>query len=169
MIVNWLRDNKISAALLAIIRIYLGYQWMTAGWGKITGDFDAGGYLQGAIANPVKGPDGVVYGAWVNFLENVALPNADLFNVLVSWGEFLVGLGLILGCLTTAAAFFGVVMNFAFMFSGTVSHNPTDILMGVLILVAGYNAGSYGLDRYVIPFLRKRFVKKASANPNVNS
>jgi thiosulfate dehydrogenase (quinone) large subunit len=162
MLVNWLRNNKISAGLFAAIRIFLGYQWMTAGWGKITGGFDASGFLQGAIANPVKGPDGIVYGGWVSFLEGVAIPNADLFNILVPWGEFLVGLGLILGCLTTAAAFFGVVMNFSFLLSGTVSHNPTDILMGVLIMVAGYNAGRYGLDRYVVPFITKKFRKEVA-------
>jgi thiosulfate dehydrogenase (quinone) large subunit len=164
MLINWLRENKIAAGLFAAMRIFLGYQWMTAGWGKITGGFDASGFLQGAVANPVKGPDGIVYGGWVSFLESFAIPNADLFNVLVPWGEFLVGLGLILGCLTTAAAFFGVVMNFAFMLSGTVSHNPTDIIMGMLIMVAGYNAGRYGLDRYVIPFVRKAIGKEVKSN-----
>lgn len=160
MLVNWLRENKVSAALFAALRIYLGYQWMTAGFHKLTGDFNAGGFLQGAVGNPVKGPDGVVYGWWVSFLESFAIPNADLFNVLIPWGELLVGLGLILGCLTTAAAFFAVVMNFSFLLSGTISHNPTDILMGVLIMIAGYNAGRYGLDRFVIPFINKRFRKE---------
>jgi thiosulfate dehydrogenase [quinone] large subunit len=164
MLVKFLRENTISAALFAALRIFLGYQWMTAGFHKITGGFDASGFLKGAIANPVKGPDGVVYGGWISFLENFAIPNADLFNVLVPWGEFLVGLGLILGCLTTAAAFFGVVMNFAFMLSGTISHNPTDIIMGILIMVAGYNAGKFGLDRYVVPFCSKRFGKTVKKN-----
>jgi thiosulfate dehydrogenase (quinone) large subunit len=27
--------------------------------------------------------------------------------------------------------------------------------VGVFITAAGYNAGKYGLDRYVLPFLRK--------------
>jgi thiosulfate dehydrogenase (quinone) large subunit len=162
MLVKFLRENTIAAALFAALRIFLGYQWMTAGFHKITGGFDASGFLKGAIANPVKGPDGIVYGGWVSFLESFAIPNSDLFNVLVPWGEFLVGLGLILGCLTTAAAFFGVVMNFAFMLSGTISHNPTDIIMGVLIMVAGYNAGKFGLDRYVVPFFSKRIGKSVN-------
>jgi thiosulfate dehydrogenase (quinone) large subunit len=160
MLVNWLRENKIAAGLFAALRIYLGYAWMTAGYGKLTGGFDASGFLKGAVANPVTGPDGIVYGGWVSFLESFAIPNADIFNVLIPWGEFLVGLGLILGCLTTAAAFFAVVMNFSFLLSGTVSHNPTDILMGVFIMIAGYNAGRYGLDRYVVPFIRKTVGKK---------
>ncbi len=157
---QFLRENKISAALLTLLRVYLGYAWMTAGWGKITGGFDAAGFLKGSIANPVAGPDGIVYGWYVSFLEGVALPNVDLFNFLVPWGEFLVGLGLILGCFTSAAMFFGLVMNFSFMLAGTVSHNPTDILMGVIILTAGFNAGRYGLDYYVVPFLRKAVLKK---------
>jgi hypothetical protein len=31
--------------------------------------------------------------------------------------------------------------------------------MGVLIMVAGYNAGVFGFDRYVVPFFKKRFGK----------
>lgn len=156
MIGKLLRENNIVAGVLTVVRIYLGWAWMTAGWGKITGGFDASGFLGGAVGNPVMGPDGgAVYGWWVSFLESFAIPNAGLFNFLIPWGEFLVGLGLILGCFTTAAAFFAMVMNFSFMLSGTVSHNPTDIIMGVFIAAAGYNAGKYGLDRYVLPYLRK--------------
>jgi thiosulfate dehydrogenase [quinone] large subunit len=34
-----------------------------------------------------------------------------------------------------------------------------DILLGVFILTAGYNAGRIGLDRWVIPFIRKTSFK----------
>jgi len=161
---NFLRTNKYASYLLTIIRLYLGYSWFTAGLHKITGGFDASGYLKGSIANPVKGPDGnLVYGWWVSFLENVALPNIEIFNVLVPWGETLIGLGLLLGCLTTTAMFFGLFMNFSFFLSGTVSHNPTDIFLGFIILVAGFNAGKIGLDRWVVPYLRSRFTRKLNS------
>ncbi|MED3624725.1 DoxX family membrane protein [Neobacillus thermocopriae] len=153
---TFLRENKIAAGILTVLRLYLGYSWFTAGLGKITGGFDASGFLKNAVANPVKGPDGsVVYGWYVDFLQGFALPNVELFNFLIPWGETLVGLGLLLGCLTTAAMFFGLVMNFSFFLAGTVSHNPTDIFLGFIILAAGYNAGRYGLDRWVVPFIRK--------------
>lgn len=155
LIVRFLRESTIAAGLLLLLRLYLGYSWLTSGWGKITGGFDASGFLQGAVANPVKGPNGIVYGWWTGFLESFAIPNAGIFNILIPWGEFLVGLGLILGCLTSAAAFFGVIMNFSFLLSGTVSHNPTDILMGILIMVAGYNAGRFGLDYFIRNKLQK--------------
>ncbi len=164
MFVHFLRENKIAAVILTLIRLYLGYEWITAGYHKITGGFDAAGYLKGSIANPVKGPDGtMVYGWYVSFLKHFALPNVGIFNTIVPWGEFLVGLGLILGCLTTAAMFFGLVMNFSYFLAGTVSHNPTDILLGMIILVAGYNAGRIGLDYWVVPFIRRTFFRNADA------
>ncbi|MEH7272275.1 DoxX family membrane protein [Neobacillus vireti] len=160
---TFLREDRISAAILTIIRLYLGYAWFTAGYGKLTGGFDASGYLKNAVANPVKGPDGsMVYSWYVNFLESFALPNIDVFNFIVPWGELLIGLGLMLGCLTTAAIFFGLVMNFSFFLAGTVSHNPTDIFLGFVILTAGFNAGRYGLDYWVVPFIRKTINKKST-------
>jgi thiosulfate dehydrogenase [quinone] large subunit len=158
--VHFLRESRIAAGILLVIRLYLGYSWLMAGYHKLTGGFDASGFLKNAIANPVKGPKGdVLYGWYVNFLKGFALPNVELFNTIVPIGEFLVGLGLILGCFTTAAMFFGLVMNFAFFLAGTVSHNPTDIFLGTIILFSGYNAGRYGLDRWVIPFIRKTVFK----------
>ncbi|MDF2790553.1 MAG: Crp/Fnr family transcriptional regulator [Neobacillus sp.] len=162
---NFLRENKISAAILTIIRLYLGYSWFTAGFHKLTGGFDASGFLKGATANPVKGPDGnMVYAWYVDFLKDFALPNIDVFNTIVPWGETLIGLGLLLGCLTTAAMFFGLVMNFSFFLAGTVSHNPTDIFLGFIILTAGYNAGRIGLDRWVVPFIRKTIMTHTEKN-----
>ncbi len=158
MIVKFLRENVYAAGALLLIRLYIGWDWMHHGWEKITGGtFDASGFLKNAIAKPVleTGTQNKLYPTYVSFLDNFALPNAGLFKVLIPWGEFLVGLGLILGCLTTAAAFFGVLMNFMFLLAGTVSSNPWLILWGVIIMVAGANAGKFGADYYVLPYIRK--------------
>jgi len=160
MFVKWLRENQIAAVLLTLVRIYLGYSWLTAGFKKVSGGFDASGFLAGAVEK-ASGDHPAVQSWWASFLEAVAVPNAGLFSFLVAWGELLVGLGLILGCLTTAAAFFGIIMNFAFLFSGTVSTNAQMVLLTIFILVAGYNAGKIGLDRFVIPLIRKPFNKNS--------
>ncbi|WP_394237621.1 DoxX family protein [Niallia oryzisoli] len=157
MMVKWLRESNVSAIILLLFRLYVGYTFLSHGWQKVSaGGFDASGFLQGAIKNPG------VEGWWASFLEGVALPNIDLFNLLVPWGEVLVGLGLILGCLTTAAAFFGVVMNFSFLFSGVANPNSLMALIIVFILVAGANAGKYGLDRWVLPYVRQIMTKKVN-------
>lgn len=161
---NFLRTNKVAMWFLTVIRVYLGYQWMTAGWHKITGGFDAAGFLNGAIANSA-GDHPAVQGWWAAFLENFALPNVDLFNFLVPYGEFLVGLGLILGTFTTFAALMGLVMNAAFLFSGTVSTNAQMLLLEVLVIVAAANAGKIGLDRFVLPYLRGLFRKADETEP----
>lgn len=151
---KFIRENKVAAGILAIIRIYIGYAWLTAGIGKISGGgFDASGFLQGAIAS-AGGDHPAVQGWWAVFLEKVALPNAELFSFMVMWGEVLVGLALILGIFTNFAALMGMTMNFAFLFSGTVSTNAQMVLLTVFLVVAGFNAGRYGLDRWVVPFLR---------------
>ncbi|MBU9710189.1 Crp/Fnr family transcriptional regulator, partial [Bacillus tamaricis] len=64
-----------------------------------------------------------------------------------------------LGVLTTAAAFFGIMMNFAFMFAGTISSNPWMLLLTVFILAAGYNAGRIGGDRWVMPYIKETVFK----------
>lgn len=167
MINKFLRENVYAAGLLLLVRLYIGWDWMHHGWEKITGGtFDASGFLKNAIAKPVllTGTQDKLYPTYTAFLENFALPNAAIFKVLIPWGEFLVGLGLILGCLTTAAAFFGVMMNFMFMLAGTVSSNPWLALFGVIIMVAGANAGKFGADFYVLPYLRKLFKMKPAAD-----
>ncbi|PAV31489.1 Crp/Fnr family transcriptional regulator [Virgibacillus profundi] len=151
---NFIRNNKIVAGILTFLRIYIGYQWLTGGFGKITGGgFDASGFIQGAIAG-AGGENPAIQGWWATFLEAVALPNAELFSFMVMWGEFLVGIALILGIFTNFAALMGITMNFAFLFSGTVSTNAQMVLITVFLIVAGYNAGRFGLDRWILPFLK---------------
>ena len=161
MFINFLRKNKPVSILLAVLRVYLGYTWVMAGWGKITGgQFDASGFLQGALAK-ATGENPVVQGWWAVFLENVAIPNVEAFNFLVPWGELLVGLGLLIGCFTKTAVFFGIAMNFSYMFSGTTSTNPQLVLLSMFILVSAMNAGRYGVDGMIMTrFKEKLFVDK---------
>ncbi|MGG3480782.1 DoxX family protein [Peribacillus frigoritolerans] len=156
MFIDLLKLNKNVSILLAVLRVYLGYTWVMAGWGKLTGgQFDASGFLQGALANST-GEHPAVQGWWVAFLENVAIPNVEIFNTLVPWGEFLVGIGLLVGCFTKTAVFFGLVMNFSYLFSGTTSTNPQLVLLSMFILVSAMNAGRYGVDGMIIPTLKEK-------------
>jgi len=156
---KWWRETKIAAGLVTVVRLVLGWAWLTSGFHKLTGDtaFSAAGYLTNAVNNPVadKATGAAVYPTYTAFIEHFALPNVKLINIMIPIGEFLVGLGLILGCLTTIAAFFGLLMNFMFLFAGTISTNPWLVLLGVIVLVAGANGGRFGGDYFVLPILRK--------------
>ena len=50
-------------------------------------------------------------------------------------------------------------MNFAFLMAGTISSNPWDILLAIFIAVAGYNAGKFGLDRFIIPIIGEKMAR----------
>ncbi|MFT8872625.1 MAG: DoxX family protein [Sporolactobacillus sp.] len=160
--VHWLRTNKYASVLLLLIRLYLGYNWIQDGFAKLWGHeapFNAAGFMQGIVKNPVLGPEkNVLYPVYNGFIKNVALPHAQLFSFLVSWGEFLIGIGLIIGVLTTAAIFFALFLNFMYLFGGTVSVNPLYVLLGSILLYSGFNAGKIGGDYWVIPYIRQ-FVK----------
>ncbi|MEK3800704.1 Crp/Fnr family transcriptional regulator, partial [Peribacillus sp. FSL H8-0477] len=63
---------------------------------------------------------------------------------------------------TTFTVLMGLTMNFAFLFSGTVSTNAQLVLLQMFLLVAGYNAAQYGLDRYILPFIKKTMKKETT-------
>ena len=145
-----------SAWIWLIFRLYLGWEWLTAGWGKIgaegwTGPGAGGaieGFMGGAIA---RAEEGDVAGWYASFLENVVLANPTVFAYMIAWGEFLVGLGLIIGFLTGIAAFFGAMMNFSFLLAGTVSSNPVMFFIAILLILAWKVAGWFGVDRWALP------------------
>lgn len=148
------------APVWLLLRLFLGWTWLSSGLTKL-GDpawigRDAGqavtAFLQGALKKTGgEMPD--VPGWYARFIEGAALPNAALFSFLVTFGELLVGAALILGLLTGLAAFFGLLMNFAYLFAGTLSSNALLVAAGVLLLLAWRVAGWWGLDRWVLPRL----------------
>lgn len=153
--IEFLRRNVWASVLLLVIRIYVGYTWISAGIHKaFAGSFDASGFLKSAVAK-AGGESPVVQGWWASFLEHVALPHANIFSLMVQWGEFLVGIGLILGVLTRTSAFFGIAMNTAFLLSGSISINPVMMILSMFILVAYTNAGRFGLDHYLLSKLKQ--------------
>lgn len=156
---RYLFNSTRAAWIWLIIRLYLGYVWLTAGWGKVTDEAWTGeqagaaiqGFIQGALSKAGEGGD--VAGWYASFLENIVLPNATLFSYLVAYGEMLVGLGLIVGLLTGIAAFFGSLMNVSFLFAGTLSTNPLLFILATWLVLAWKVAGWYGLDRFALPYL----------------
>lgn len=155
--IKFLRTNTVAMWILTALRIYLGYMWLMDGFHKVTGGFDATGFIQNAIKNPVVGPEGnQVFTTYTTILKDFVAPNQSFFNIVVAWGELFVGLGLIFGTFTILAAFFGMVMNFSYVMAGTVSVNPIYIILEILILMAGYNAAKIGLDRWITPFVRNK-------------
>ncbi|RSK26137.1 DoxX family membrane protein [Bacillus sp. HMF5848] len=151
-------QGPIAAGIWTVLRIWLGIQWLQAGINKI-GGFDASGYLKGAISK-ATGDHPAVQGWYASFLEGFALPNVGLFNVLIPWGEVLVGIGLILGAATIPALLAGAFMNLNFLLAGTTSTNPILYTAAVILLFAGTASYYYGVDRFAVPYIKKAIFKQ---------
>ena len=72
---------------------------------------------------------------------------------VIAYGEFLVGLALVVGAFTGIAAFLGATLNFNFMLAGTASTNPVLFILAILMILAWKTAGYVGVDRWLLPLL----------------
>jgi thiosulfate dehydrogenase [quinone] large subunit len=156
---EFLFGNPKMAWLWLIVRIYLGWEWLHAGYEKIINPVWVGATAGGGIAGFVNGalvkttgahPDVSSWYAW--FLQHAVLPHAHIWSHAIAFGEVLVGLGLIVGAFTVVAAFFGFLMNLNYLFSGSVSVNPQMLVLALLIMMAYRIAGLIGLDYFIKKF-----------------
>ena len=139
MIIQFLRENKAVSFVLAIIRVYLGYTWVMAEIGKLQGKgLDAMAIYKVQLKNLKE--HNQLFNPGGHHFYKVWIPNVDLFNTLVTWGEILVGIGLIGLFKTKTAVFFGLVMNFSYMFSGSIGVNCEMVILSMFeVLVSDMN------------------------------
>jgi thiosulfate dehydrogenase (quinone) large subunit len=159
-IARFLFNNVWFSWFWLIVRVYTGWQWLTAGWEKVQDPTWVGAQAGTALAGFVNGALTKTTGAhpsvqsWYGaFLQNVVLPNTALFGGIVAFGELLVGIGLILGLFTGIAAFFGGFMNVNYLLAGTVSTNPFLFVFATWLVLAWKTAGWLGLDHWVLPLI----------------
>jgi len=166
-IAHFLFGDTRSAPVWLVVRVWLGLQWVAAGWSHLKiWDFNNGGYVHnggaslkgywdGALAIAPGGTGAKITYDWyydfLKFLRDGG--HYEWFAWLITFGEIAVGLGLIFGCFTAVAAFFGTIMNFSFELAGTTSTNPVLFGTAILIILAWRTAGWWGLDRYVLPLV----------------
>ena len=144
--------------LWLVLRVYIGYQWLVAGYDKMINPAWVGaqagsaltGFLKGALAK-TTGANPAVQSWYATFLKDIVMPNATAFSYVVAIGELLVGIALILGIFTGIAAFFGGFMNFNYLMAGTVSTNPFLFVIATWLVLAWKTAGWIGLDHWLLP------------------
>ncbi|MFA6502995.1 MAG: DoxX family membrane protein [Candidatus Paceibacterota bacterium] len=159
---HYLTESKASAPLWLVVRLYLGYEWLIAGYEKLINPAWFGSDAGAALSGFVQGALGKTGGAhpdvqmwYASFLQNAVLPHVQAWSHAVTLGEMAIGLGLIVGLCTGVAAFFGFFMNLNFLLAGTVSVNPIMLVLALGIMRAHHVAGDWGLDRFAKPYLRR--------------
>lgn len=138
-------DGAWTTYWVAFLRIITGYWMFHAGLTKLLeGGFQAGGWLTGATQGTLVHPITAWFGANAVWFVNMAIPA----------GEFLIGLGLMVGALTRLAAFFGVfLMGFFYLGNAGFGHGFVNgDLMGLLLFATMIVLGAgraFGLDGYL--------------------
>lgn len=162
---------QVEPAVWLFVRLILAVEWLRGGWEKVG---DAGwtvspvgaavtGFLNGAIEKSTAGPRPEVPHWYRGLIEDIFLPNADVFGYLVAYGELLVGIALAIGLLTRFAALAGVTLSMAFLWAGTTSTNPPMLLLGLGLIFFGQRAGRLGVDGWLLPRLRERIPARTRA------
>ena len=166
---RYLFSNSRAGLFWLPIRLFVGFEWLEAGWHKLspdgqplfagTGWLDGGSsllaYWQRAAAIPEAPARPAITFEWYRDFLNVLIANnaESWFAYLIVFGEIAVGLGLLLGAFTGIAAFFGAFMNMSFLLAGSASSNPVMFTLAIGLMLAWKVAGYYGLDRYLLPRL----------------
>ena len=168
---RWFFQSTAAALIWLVVRLYLGYEWVEAGWEKVTGADKAwqltftdsswlrtGAGLRGfiehaALPQAAQGPHSAVnYGWYTSFLQWMDKPGpSDIMAKAISLGEVVIGVLLILGLFTGIAAFFAGLLTMSFGLAGVAGVNPVFFVAEVMLILAWRNAGYYGLDRWVLP------------------
>ena len=169
-------DTRMAIVWL-ILRVYVGYSWVDAGWHKIldTGAktnyiIDGSGLLAfwnriaavpAAPAKPV-----ILYDWYRGFIQFLIDSHAEVFmGKVVAFGETAVGIGLILGAFVGVAALAGGFMNMNFMLAGSASSNPVLLVLAIVLILAWKTAGYIGLDRFLLPLLGTPWKTPKAATP----
>jgi len=113
------------------------------------------GFWQRSVAIPEAPAKPLIAFDWYrSFLQMLLDTNSyTWFSKLVTAGELLIGIALILGMFSGIAAFFGGFMNWNFMMAGSASTNPVMFVLAVFLVLAWKTAGWWGLDRWLLPLL----------------
>lgn len=142
---------------IAVLRIYTGLFFAWHGFSKLRRDNFADG-MEGFLTAQAENS----FAFYRPFIESVVLPNKAVFGSLVAWGEFAVGIAMILGLATRYAAVAGAILVLNFWLAkgqGFFDGTNHDVVWLVIFVVLGLvPAGRVvGLDDGLsdkLPFLR---------------
>jgi uncharacterized membrane protein YphA (DoxX/SURF4 family) len=109
------------ASVLAVLRIFAGAAWFSHGVLKLTNPHWAtpGGAFESFVREMTDGQTGFYH----DFIVGVVLTHANVFSMLVGWGETLTGVSLLLGLLTPVGGIVGAFLTLNYwMAKGDFAH-----------------------------------------------
>ncbi|HVU12116.1 MAG TPA: hypothetical protein VHD90_12605, partial [Phototrophicaceae bacterium] len=109
------------------------------------------GYWSSAVAIPATGHPAITFDWYRAFIQGMLDSGSYVwFAKLIAFGEFFVGVALIVGGFVGIAAFFAALMNWSYMMAGSTSTNPLLLIGAIALILAWKTAGYYGADRWLL-------------------
>ncbi|MCC6147804.1 MAG: DoxX family protein [Anaerolineaceae bacterium] len=147
--------------LWLIGRLYIGYTWLEAGFGKIgnpawvtTGEALKAFWTR-AVDIPAAPSSPPIAFDWYRTFIQALLDGGHYtwFAKVVVAAEIWVGALLILGAFVGIAAAAGAFLNWNFMMAGSASVNPLMFVITIFLILAWKTAGWWGIDRWLLPLM----------------
>ncbi|MGM0379791.1 MAG: NADH dehydrogenase FAD-containing subunit, partial [Bacillota bacterium] len=154
---------------LVPLRLFIGYHWLVEGWKKIqdgwiepgnifivqtAADSSASQAAENAYASAPMLETPPAFYQWI--LDNLVSPVAFPLQVMVVFVEIGIGLALLAGLFTFLASLGSVFLTFNFILSAMAGPDILWYTFGSIALLGG--AGRvFGLDYYVMPWLKKKY------------
>lgn len=156
------------------LRLFLGYIWFMEGYHKfqegwLTNPILAGTADAGASASVSETGETVFrivsahtpgFYAWI--ADNIIVPNAQFFQIMIVLTEIGLGLAFVSGTFTFLAGLVALGMSANFIMSTGIMPETWWMIPAAIAMLCGAGR-SFGIDTYLMPFIAKlweKYVKK---------
>jgi thiosulfate dehydrogenase [quinone] large subunit len=154
---KWLFGSPNAGWLWLATRLFLGGYWIMFGWRKVFGAgsdwMTTGTSLQTYLNSRIDPTEPAVYFGWYGDFVGWMADNAAIWAKIIAVGELTIGLGLVLGAFTGIVAFFGLLLNANIVMAAFDGPGALFIALEIVLMLAWRNAGYYGLDRFLLPWI----------------
>ena len=139
------RGGTVPRYTLLVLRVWVGMTWARAGWNKLTTE---DGWVATLMTSVERSRP---HSLFKPFLDGVVVPHAVLFATLVSWGELLVGVSLLLGAGTRFGASVGMFLSLNYMLLQNRFFPGYDgtLFVAQLVLLLSASGRAFGADAYL--------------------
>jgi thiosulfate dehydrogenase [quinone] large subunit len=143
----------LARAALMVLRVFLGIMFLASAWPKLSP-----GYPPQLVRMLESSGGAGAHPMYQEFARQILLPRAAMFALLIAWGELLVGVCLVLGLATRAAAALGFLLAANFMLGeGAWFWTPSSSYAAWAVISLALMVGAAGRTLGLDAFLAKRW------------
>lgn len=133
---------------IALMRIYLGYYFLASALDRVHGEFLRQPRLAAIIMESMPQSDLPQW--YAHFLQQLVVPNWQIFAYFITYCEFIVGISFLIGFLVRPSALLGIVLMINYIYAGReLVSSVQQTFLALFIVMFWIGAGRcLGVDYY---------------------